>query len=203
MKPFKLNITAALALAFSAPALADYKTCMTYCMKEHDDFAYCHAICTDVSVKPETTDEADDAPAVGTESKEAVAQSPQDCVDGRLQGQPMTEETDRVVFQVRNQCDGWITVLYCMDSEGEYTAHHGFSCGEQVGNYFPGRFVIPGEEWSDLHVSEGSKGPKRMQWRSCFGAYEVAGIEEAPSKELNEAFNYIRVDENGNVLCPE
>lgn len=37
----------------TAPALADYKICMTHCMTEHD-FDYCHAICAD---KPKPTDE--------------------------------------------------------------------------------------------------------------------------------------------------
>lgn len=55
----------AIALIFATmPALAEYKTCMTYCMKEHDDFAYCNAICKDASVKPEISDKPDSAPAV-------------------------------------------------------------------------------------------------------------------------------------------
>lgn len=35
----------------AAPALADYKTCMTHCMTEYD-FDHCHAICTTVRANP-------------------------------------------------------------------------------------------------------------------------------------------------------
>ena len=43
----RLVLAGILVAVTTAPALADYKTCMTYCMKEHG-FNACHATCAGV-----------------------------------------------------------------------------------------------------------------------------------------------------------
>lgn len=55
MSTIRVLASVGVLATIAAPALADYQTCMTHCMTQHD-FDHCHPICTDYS------DRTDDGP---------------------------------------------------------------------------------------------------------------------------------------------
>ena len=111
--PFRLVITV-LLIAVAAPTLADYKTCMTHCMTQHE-FDHCHPLCASMAPTSPLAGDGADKPETGAPSRDG---------DGAGQCDTLEEKMDALEALIANayQKNWGSTFIFPMDDENSFEA---------------------------------------------------------------------------------
>lgn len=107
-----------------------------------------------------------------------------------------------------NDCDDWITVLYCWNFKREHTGYEEYGCGEQIGNFYTHNVTIPAGERKTTESVLVNRGriPESLKSAACLGFHGHSEHKEKSYEELNElarTLNHILVRKDGKVICPE